>query len=366
MAAPDRATRMLANPGASCETLPAVTARQAGTKHLVLLAHAGLVGGLALFTALIAYEGVRDVAHTLASAGVGLLWVTLFHLAPLLASALGWYALFAPGERPPFRTFAWARWIAESINQLLPALHVGGNIVRAQLLARRGVAGTVAGASVVADITLHLSGQLLFTLLGLCLLLAHVGGRALAGPVVLGLGVMALMVGAFFVVQRRGVFGAMARVIAHLVHTSDWSSLSANADALDRTIRTFYAEHRRVAVSSLWHLSSWLLGAGEIWLALYFLGQPVDLATALVIESLGEAIHTAAFTVPGALGVQEGGFLLLGRTFGFPPDVSIALSLAKRVREISLGVPGLVAWQIQGASTILATRGRTPAEEKIG
>jgi putative membrane protein len=366
MAAAERASGLLANPGAACETLPAVAPRQPGTRHLILFAHAGFLGGLALFTALIAYEGARDVARTLASAGTGLVWVTLFHLAPLLASGLGWFTLFPATGRPPFRTFAWARWIAESINQLLPALHVGGNIVRAQLLARRGVAGTVAGASVVADITLHLTGQLLFTLLGLCLLVAHVGGRALAGPVVLGFVVMALIVGAFFVIQRRGVFGAMARVIAHLLRASDWSSLSTNADALDRSIRTFYAGRRRVAVSSMWHFLSWLLGAGEIWLALHFLGHPVDLATALVIESLGEAVRTAAFTVPGALGVQEGGFLLLGRTFGFPPDVAIALSLAKRVREISLGVPGLVAWQIQGASAMLATRPRATAPEKVG
>src|SRR5881397_1401467 len=125
--------------------------RRSTTKRL---AHAGLASGLALFTALIAWEGVREVARTLASAGMGLVWVTLFHLAPLTASALGWYALFGATTRPPFRTFAWGRWIAESINQLLPALHVGGNIVRAQLLARRGVPGPVAGASVVVDITL--------------------------------------------------------------------------------------------------------------------------------------------------------------------------------------------------------------------
>src|SRR2546427_3780595 len=110
--------------------------RRSTTKRL---AYAGLASGLALFTALIAWEGVREVARTLASAGMGLVWVTLFHLAPLAASALGWYALFGTTTRPPFRTFAWARWIAESINQLLPALHVGGNIVRAPLLTRRGV-----------------------------------------------------------------------------------------------------------------------------------------------------------------------------------------------------------------------------------
>jgi len=340
--------------------------RHPGTKRLFLVAHVGLIAGLALFTTLIAYEGLRDVTRTLASAGLGLLWVTLFHLVPLMASALGWYTLFGAAARPPFRAFGWSRWIAESINQLLPALHVGGNIVRAQLLARRGVPGAVAGGSVVADITLHLLAQILFTTLGLSLLLTHVGGHVLAGPVVLGLLATALTVAAFLAVQRRGLFGIMSRLIARIMQAGDWSAMSSNADALDKAIRGFYAHRRRLGRSIVWHFLSWLLGAGEIWLALRFLGHPVPLATAVVIESLGEAVRTAAFTVPGALGVQEGGFLLLGRVFGFTPEVAIALSLSKRVREVGLGVPGLVAWQVQGASALVRSRARATAPGKVG
>jgi len=338
--------------------------RPPGPRRLVLVAHAGLVVGLALFTTLIAYEGLRDVTRTLASAGVGLLWMTLFHLVPLMASALGWYALFPADARPRFRAFGWARWIAESINQLLPALHVGGNIVRAQLLARRGVPGAVAGGSVVADITLHLTGQLLFTTLGLCLLLAHVGGSALVGPVLGGLVGMGLAVSGFLAVQRRGIFRIMSRVIARIVSVGEWSALSSSADALDAAIRGFYADRGRLTRSSVIHFGSWLLGAGETWLALRFLGHPVGLATAIAIESLGETVRTAAFAVPGALGVQEGGFLVLGRIFGFPPEVAIALSLSKRVREVALGVPGLVAWQAQGAWALVGAR--TTAPGKVG
>lgn len=340
--------------------------RRSHATRLTFLAQAGWAGGLALFTALVAYQGVREVGRTLASAGTGLLWVTLFHLVPLTASAAGWYTLCDGPARPPFRTFGWARWIAESINQLLPALNVGGNVVRAQLLARRGVPGAVAGGSVVADITLHLAGQLLFTLLGLGLLLAHVGGEQLAGPVVLGLLGMAVTIAVFLAVQRRGMFGALSRLVARILRSGGWSALSSNADALDAAIRHVYANRRRVATASGWHFLSWLLGAGEIWLALRFLGHPVGLGTAVVIESLGEGLRTAAFTVPGALGVQEAGFLLLGKLFGFTPELAIALSLAKRVRELALGVPGLVAWHVEGTSAVVTARARAAAPGKSG
>jgi len=258
--------------------------------------------------------------------------------------------LLGPKTRLPLRTFVWARWIAESINQLLPALQVGGNLVRARLVARRGVPGPLAGASVVVDITLHLLAQLVFTLLGVGLLLFHVGGRRLIGAVIAGLLVTVATVAAFYLVQRRGVFGAMARALVRVLRSSDWASLSSRAEAMDAWIDRLYRERRDVGVSEAWHVLSWLLGASEIWLALRLLGHPVSIATAVVIESLGEALRTAAFVIPGALGVQEGGFVVLGSVFGFGPDLSIALSLTKRLRELCLGVPGLIAWQLGTAS----------------
>ena len=60
------------------------------------------------------------------------------------------------------------------------------------------------------------------------------------------------------------------------------------------------------------------------------------------MESLGQAIRGAAFAIPGALGVQEGGYLLLAPLVGLPPDAGLALSLAKRARELLLGLPGLL------------------------
>jgi uncharacterized membrane protein YbhN (UPF0104 family) len=70
--------------------------------------------------------------------------------------------------------------------------------------------------------------------------------------------------------------------------------------------------------------------------------HPVSWFNALLLESLGQAIRGAAFAIPGALGVQEGGYLLLAPLAGLPPDTALALSLAKRAREMLLGIPGLL------------------------
>ena len=75
---------------------------------------------------------------------------------------------------------------------------------------------------------------------------------------------------------------------------------------------------------------------------MHLLGSPVDWSDALLLESLGQAIRGAAFAIPGSLGVQEGGYLLLAPVVGLAPSTALALSLAKRAREILLGVPGLL------------------------
>ena len=90
---------------------------------------------------------------------------------------------------------------------------------------------------------------------------------------------------------------------------------------------------------------SWVLGAGEVWLALYYLGHPVSLLEAVLLESLGRAVRSASFMIPGALGVQEGGFMVLGALLGLGPETGLMISLAKRVRELLLGIPALVVWQ---------------------
>jgi len=56
--------------------------------------------------------------------------------------------------------------------------------------------------------------------------------------------------------------------------------------------------------------------------------------------------------------------VLLGGFFGLTPDVSVALSLAKRVRELGLGIPGLVVWQAEHAATTFARRREGSSEAR--
>ena len=326
-------------------------------KPLTAVAYPGLVAGLALFTVLLLRHDVGQVGATLALAGWGLGLVALFHLLPMLADALGWWSLLGGPMRPPLRTFVFGRWLGESVNTLLPALQVGGNLVKARFLTRRGVPGATAGASVVVDVTLLVLSQIGFTLVGLGLLLVHLGGGPLAAPALTGMMLMGSLLALFYFVQRHGLFGMLAATLRRLARGSSWTALTTGAAALDHAIDRLYQDRRALLASGAWHFVSWIAGAGEVWLALQVLGHPVGPMMALLLESLGQAVRASAFLVPGALGVQEGGYLVLGKVLGLAPETSLALSLTKRVRELLLGLPGLVAWQLQGATSAVAAGG---------
>lgn len=316
--------------------------------------YASLLAGFSLLVGLLAYNGVAEVGAVLATAGAGLAVVALFHLIPIALDGLGWWYVLPRDERPPLATYVYARWICFSVNSLLPVMQVGGNVVRAQILTHAGVSGARAAASVVVDMTTLVGSQILFALLGLVLLAAHLGADTPAVPVVSGIAVMAALVVGFYWVQQRGLFATLGRGIERVVG-GEW--LAAGAAAIDDAVRALYARRGATAAATAWHFASWLAGGVEVWLALHLLGRPVSLETALLIESLGHAVRSAAFAIPGALGVQEAGYLALGRLVDLGPDTSLALSLAQRVRDLLLGVPGLIVWWMNVAPAPAGAQG---------
>jgi uncharacterized membrane protein YbhN (UPF0104 family) len=155
---------------------------------------------------------------------------------------------------------------------------------------------------------------------------------------------MALAIAGLVVAQRAGMpalLGRLVRRLGDIVPGLPVDEMRGTHAELLRLQRRWPALARAAGL----HLLSWLIGVGETWLGLAAVGAPVALAPALVIESLGMAARSAGFAVPGALGVQEGGFLLVGSLFGVPAEAAVALSVLKRGREILAGLPALAAWQ---------------------
>jgi len=302
--------------------------------------------GLSLLIAILLYYGIGDVMEALAAAGWGLVLVAASHALPLFMDSHAWRLLFIGRRVPPLHLLIYARWIGEAINSLLPAAQIGGDMVRARLLAVRNYPVPEAGASVFVEVTVALLSQLVFTLIGIGCLIS-LGGHEILLHALSGFALLLTLVALFIWAQRRGFWARLVNLLAVFVGRERLNDLAGNAEALDEAIRSTYQAKRKVAISFLWRLAGWIAGATEVWLALWFMGAEPTILKAVLLESLGHVIRGIAFLIPGAYGVQEGGFVFLGSMVGLSPEIALSMSLAKRFRELVLGIPALVAWQVE-------------------
>jgi putative membrane protein len=310
-------------------------------------AAAGLLSvGVLLFVGVMVSQGLPAILATLGHAGWGLLLVALYHLLPLLIDAIAICVLFDVGiTRTSLRDASLARWVGESANSLMPAGQIGGPVLMAGHLAQRGMRLPNAAASITVSTTMQTFAQIVFALVGVALVgaqVSHVSQHALRTSALIASGFLAVQVGGFYLIQRRGFFSKLTRALGRFAGKRDWSQFINQAQAIDLAVRATYRRGAAVTASFLLSLLGWFVGVGEVYLICLLLGTPVSWGDALLLESLGQAIRGAGFAIPGALGVQEGGYLLLAPLAGLTPDAALALSLAKRARELLLGVPGLV------------------------
>lgn len=330
-------------------------------KRLTILA---VIAGLSLLSVLVMVSGAQDVLDAVESAGWATALVVLARAIAITFDGLAWCAIFPPGQRISGSLGITLRWLREAINQLLPVAQVGGDFIGARLATFWRHDGALAGASVVVDIAVQAGTQFLFAVLGLSILVSLNGDSDLVRYIALGLVVAALGLAGFFLVQHRRGSEILSGLLRRFAGGQDWLGAAA-VERFYGHLGAIYANRRGVAVATIVHMAVWIFGSVEVWIALRFMGHPVSVAEAIVIESLGQAVRGAAFAVPGALGVQEGGFIALCALFGVPAGPAVALSLLKRVADLALGIPGLITWQALEGRRVFGGLRRTTLREGV-
>lgn len=236
------------------------------------------------------------------------------------------------------------RWIREAVNSLLPLAQIGGMLVSIRLAAHRGISVAAATASTTLDTLTEAVGHLAFILLSLTLLMLSGHTSPVTVWITEGVVLVAIGLGALYAAQSRGWLWRLEATIVRLGQRFPVLHLQS-LQGLDREMKQMLQDRRRAMDAIGLHFISWILGAGEVFVVLWAIGVPVDLKEALIIESLGTAARSIGFVIPGGLGVQEGGFVLVCGLFGIHADAAVALSMVKRLREVVAGVPGLLLWQ---------------------
>jgi glycosyltransferase 2 family protein len=291
---------------------------------------------------LVVRVGAPGIVEALSAAGwTGLLAISGFHLIATALMGIAWWSLLHGGKQ---WIFIWGRLVRDAGSEVLPLSQIGGYLLGARAAIVHGIDGATVAASIIVDVTVEFGAQIAYAALGLALFMwLSPGGSRIAAFALIGLGVALGAIIGFIAVQRWGsnvLPPAATQLARRWLNSTFTSAVTAQSE-----IRQIYRS-KRVWWSFLLHLLAWLLTGVEAWLALRLMGVSLSLPVVFAIESLLYAIRSVAFMVPNAIGVQEGAYVMLGAALGLAPDFALGLSLLKRGRDLLLGIPVLVSWQL--------------------
>jgi putative membrane protein len=302
--------------------------------------------GLGVLLALLLHADVPGMLHLARLAGWALLWLVPYRGVYFVLYAIGWLGLLRPYDaqrRAGLGYVVWVTTVREAVDRLLPVASMGGGIVGVRLMQWRGLAVIPVAASVIVEILLTLVALYLFTVLGLILLRGLMAGGP-QFPHILPTLLLSLPIPIVTAVLLRygSVFERLEHGLRPLVGIT---AMSEGAAALDKTLKTFFRRHSALLFAGILQLLALISSSFEIWFVLRLLGHPIDFTAAIILESLTQAIRHLAFVVPAGIGVQEASLVLFGHALGISGELALAVSLAKRVREVLCGLPSLISWQ---------------------
>jgi glycosyltransferase 2 family protein len=305
-----------------------------------------LVVGMGLFGFILYQTDLNEVWHRLREIGMGGVGVIfIIYFIAFTADVLAWLLTMPsmPLNWPWLYRLSKVFLIGEAFNRVMPAL--GGEPIKAALLKQHYDIGyREATASLILSQTIGVISLIPFLLCGFLLMLAmdsvSPSYRLAAG---LGLLILSMCIGLFFLVQRHKIFSRTGHWMGKgFMGVRTLDLLNAVHEVEDRLI-AFYSGHRpRFALATGFGFLNWLLGAVEVYYALAFLGHPVTFTEAWVIEAAVALIRVALFFVPWNLGTQDGAFLLICGMITGSSALGIAVDAVVRFREFVWIMGGLL------------------------
>jgi putative membrane protein len=309
-------------------------------------AYLGTLFGLAVLIGLGVHANLAVLLHTLALGSWNLFWLVPYRGLYFVLYAIGWYALlrpYDPGRSADFGYVLWVTTVREAVDRLLPVASVGGGIAGVRLLRWRGIGAVPATATVIVEVLLTVMVLYLFTALGLLSLLGLKSGIGQFSRLSIGflcslpiplITTLLLCYGSVFS-RIQGTLGRLAGLGV---------AAESAATGLDQAVQTCLRHGGVLSFAGSLQFAAWTTGAFEIWFSLRLFGHPIGSGAALMLESLTQAMRHIAFLIPAGIGVQEVGLTMFGQLLGISSELALAVSMAKRMRELLCGLPPLLCW----------------------
>jgi len=296
---------------------------------------------------------------------IGLLVLLIPSTIMYVVEAYGWKITLGPSAKNiPFWRVLAIRTAGEVVNMTTPTAYVGGEPLKAYLLSKHHVPIVEGLASVVIAKTTMTIAEVVFILMGIALAFWTVGADGSSGQTVaaglVSVGFLILVTAALVFVQQQGLFTWLLeflRKIGLKIHYLEVREKRLRS--LDRTILDFYRDNRLTFCFSIGlFFVGWMAEALEVYIIIYFLGGPAMALSAISISALSVFIKSGTFFIPGSLGAQDGGNMLVLKAFGYSDVTGITFALIRRFRELVWIGLGLLCLALAGGRAAVIRESR--------
>lgn len=329
--------------------------------HARVMRVASLLIGVGLLVWLVVSSDVRAIVADLARIGPRVLIIVLLECMAHAFNTLGWWFTLPPGQRAG--TYAWLFWVrsaGQALNESTPLASLGGEPAKLVLLRSRVSTGAAA-ASLLATKVAFCSAEAIFIIVGMALVWSRLAlPRNLSLALFLAFVATVGGVAVFAVVQLRGIGTGTAALLQWIRLPGRFvASLESPLRDVDAHLRDFYRARTGDLVRAIAaHGAAFACGVLQILLLLGWLGLPFDPVAAFGIDAFAALISLVTFIIPGSLGVQEGGKVLIFTALGLPRSAAMAVGITFRLIafiDIAVGLAALTLLQ-QRSPTDRATR----------
>ncbi|MBI4677931.1 MAG: flippase-like domain-containing protein [Elusimicrobia bacterium] len=288
-----------------------------------------LLVGVAMMVVLLVKLDPSAVWARILEVGWGMALLVLIHTVDHVINAHAWRLAFRPaqGAAVPFWRLVAVRIAGDGVNYLTPSATIAGEVVRPGMLGMEVAPEAKVASVVVAKFTQSL-GQALFILTGIVFIAAA------------RIPVADQFKGWFYaaVACLTAVFTALI-LYAVLARKSkeepEAPSSGSSLRSFKRQMGTYFRGHpARFIGSILFFALGYVWGCVEAFLICFFLGLPVTVTMAYVIEVLSSAVDGAFFMVPAKMGTQEAGKTAIFAGLGLPAATGFAFGVIRHLREL--------------------------------
>lgn len=302
-----------------------------------------ILGTLALYALVFYWTDVGQIVRELSRARVDLTALAvLLYAAGQAASALRWKILLAPVRlEASYPRLVGFYFTGMFFNLFLPTI-VGGDAVKAMLLARHTGAPARSTMSVFMERNLGL----------LALVIVAIVAAELAPPVeLLGLSLRSVtwILAAGYVAANVVLLSPAAyRLVDRLIAMTPLAGMRARAESLYQAVRPYTSAPREVAGAIVLSFLHQAVVIAVVFLNARALSLDVPLAAVAVFVPLVSLAGMVPVSVNG-LGVREALYILLFGRIGVAAESAVSLALLYLAVTILASLPGGVAYLMQPA-----------------